>query len=520
MKCEFAFALLFSLHLGTSVQNLGAQPSFAKQNPTLAATPEICLNQAQVRASFQKDPQNSVMRSAWGRVLVCLNRIDEALALHREAISQNPNNPSSYQDLADVLVRQNQLDAALAAFRKAFSLMGHSPEQQQSLAYEALGNKLVALDKLDEALNAYQEVVTPNPMSSGAIDTRKQASSYRKLGTVLVQLHRTQAALTAFRKAVALDPVKAQATASVLESQAYLELANALRQQADFDSAKVAFKAALELEPVNAEIYYALGEIYLTLKQPEEAISNYRALLKQNPQDVRALLQLGEIFTQQNQLSEAMILFRQVIALHPLDYEATAQNGLGMILIKQNKPTEAIAAFRKAVQLHPGYADAFSNLGDALVQNHQPNAALAAYQPFLNLYKDAEVYNYFGDFLSKHKALASKAIGAYRKAIALDANFTPAYIGLGKVLTQQQQFEAAIKVYQTVINIIPSAKAYHGLALALIGQNKLDEAIAALKQAIDADFDNVTEARQTLQQVEALKKASLRKKQLQSLGSD
>jgi tetratricopeptide (TPR) repeat protein len=137
--------------------------------------------------------------------------------------------------------------------------------------------------------------------------------------------------------------------------------------------------------------------------------------------------------------------------------------------MKQNKPTEAISAFRKAVQLHPGYAEAFRNLGDALVGQNQPDAAIAAYQPFLNLYKSADVYNDFGNFLSSHKALAPRAAVVYRKAIALNSNFTPAYIGLGKVLTQQQQFDAAIKTYQTVIDIIPSAKAYTGLALALMG---------------------------------------------------
>jgi Flp pilus assembly protein TadD len=77
----------------------------------------------------------------------------------------------------------------------------------------------------------------------------------------------------------------------------------------------------------------------------------------------------------------------------------------------------------------------------------------------------------------------SEAIAAYRKALALDANYGPALLGLGGVLIRSKQAEDGLATLAKAAQLVNSPAAYNSLGVAhmMLGQPR--EALASLEQA-------------------------------------
>jgi len=73
--------------------------------------------QAKVLASaVQLDPKNAGALSAYGMVLVRLNRASEALPLFRKVTELDPISPGAHLNLGIALADQNLLDGAVEEF--------------------------------------------------------------------------------------------------------------------------------------------------------------------------------------------------------------------------------------------------------------------------------------------------------------------------------------------------------------------------------------------------------------------
>ena len=81
----------------------------------------------------------------------------------------------------------------------------------------------------------------------------------------------------------------------------------------------------------------------------------------------------------------------------------------------------------------------------------------------------------------------SEAEAIWRQIIQRDPQNAPAYNNLGIALYGQKKLDEAIAAYRTAIEIQPSATRYNNLGAALSDQKKLDEAIAAYRTAIKLD---------------------------------
>src|SRR5207237_3133724 len=71
------------------------------------------------------------------------------------------------------------------------------------------------------------------------------------------------------------------------------------------DSAIMAYRRVLELDPNNLEAAFALMEIYLNLRKPEEAIGVLEAAVENNPEEPLAYYNLISTYEKTKRFAEA-----------------------------------------------------------------------------------------------------------------------------------------------------------------------------------------------------------------------
>jgi tetratricopeptide (TPR) repeat protein len=96
------------------------------------------------------------------------------------------------------------------------------------------------------------------------------------------------------------------------------------------------FQLILKSDPQNTLARFHLGECYVRLKQPQDALSEWTAALKFDPQYAPAAGAIGEYWIEQGDYAKARLRFEQVVALTPGSYSghfqlAVADEHLGLL---------------------------------------------------------------------------------------------------------------------------------------------------------------------------------------------
>jgi Flp pilus assembly protein TadD len=214
------------------------------------------------------------------------------------------------------------------------------------------------------------------------------------------------------------------------------------------------------------------------------------AALKRLAQEPGTLIQppahlvvLATALHQANEKAVAVDLLRQAQEAHPADWWLIT--GLATVL----GPTQDGLGFWRAAQvrapLSPGI---WNSLGVALRAGHQLREAEHAFRKAIALKADyADAYNNLGVALKAQGDLPA-AEKAYRKAIELKPNSPAAWKNLGNLLLANKKPSEAESACRKAIDLKPDyADAYFALGIALHQQGKLPEAEKAYHQAIDCN---------------------------------
>ena len=101
-----------------------------------------------------------------------------------------------------------------------------------------------------------------------------------------------------------------------LGAEAYHHFTNAViyEQEGLFDDAVSSYEEALAYEPMSYDIRMALGELFMRLKRPEDALST---LLPLADKQMTTYVLIGESYRQLGQALQAKSAYRQALALDP-----------------------------------------------------------------------------------------------------------------------------------------------------------------------------------------------------------
>ncbi|KGF71909.1 hypothetical protein DO97_14515 [Neosynechococcus sphagnicola sy1] len=264
-----------------------------------------------------------------------------------------------------------------------------------------------------------------------------------------------------------------------------------------YPQAATAYIEALRIDPSSAVVYYKLGELSLKQNRWEEAIQYFNQAIELQPDLYWAKFGVGQVLAEQGHLDQAIETFRRVVELQP--NFLFAHYHLALCLSNLGLIDEAYQAFQKTIEIDPRFYWAYFSLGSMLERFGHNEEAIATYQKGLEQEpKNSLAHHQLGDLWLK-LGRWNDAVTSYLQAINLDSKYVWSHHNLGVALGHLDRWNEALLCHQKVAELkpdfwqIPSTKldfmVQYQLGLVLMIQQKLDESVLYLKQAISIKPD-------------------------------
>ncbi|MES0808851.1 tetratricopeptide repeat protein [Roseibium sp. SCPC15] len=227
------------------------------------------------------------------------------------------------------------------------------------------------------------------------------------------------------------------------------EEAISLEGSGDLDNALVCYLKALELAPQDTEIAYRTATALLQAGYLEEAQSQLRRVVFAEPENLKARASLGNCQLLMNDFENAQQNFDEVLSASADNLNALY--GLASVFMKLGEPKKAAVPAKRLFELLPESPEVLTLFADTHANGTQISAAVAA----------------------------------YRRALKIQPEFTPALLGLANLLLLRKRFDEVIELTIRANQLAPTDPwSLEILADALSGKGQLEDAFEAADAAL------------------------------------
>lgn len=461
-------------------------------------------------------------------------KLDSAKVYYEKALRLEPNNAPALNNMGWLLREYRQFDQALVSFKKCLSI-----DSTFFNAYNGVSRVFTDMKKFDSARIYYQKalrnypdkLITANYLGQfyqqlNLVDSARayfiQAAVYDpsydapfiNLGKLYTQTKNYDSAKYYYNKAIDLNR---------RNFRGYNLLGSMFYEMKDFDSAFYYYRKGLELNPDNSIVMNNIGLAYYGIDRLDSAASYFRRVINVSPENPYAVNNLGLVFFKMKKLDSAMTYYSKALELKA-DLES-ALNNLGLVLTEKKDYDGAKYYFRSVIEAHPENTQALSNLEYVFKQTNQFDSAIYFYIKSIDqgvsgsyifntlgrLYFESEkfdsaalwyniaIQNEPGNAVSYNNLGAvfanlqhyDSAVVMYKKALGLDPGYYGAGLRLGLVYHSMKLYDSAIVYFKKAILINPKNNlGFYYLALSLAMNNKPEEALQYLQQALEKGYDS------------------------------
>lgn len=248
--------------------------------------------------------------------------------------------------------------------------------------------------------------------------------------------------------------------------------------------AQSALKALCDLNPGDAEQWYFLGIVHAQHGAVADAISCQRRAVELRGNYALAHLALAYGLHQQGDHGSALTAAERAIDHEPNFLEAWYLHGI--LLDQFNRAQDAVKSYTRCLAIDPNFAPAHYQVGGSLIKCGRANEAVAALRRALELQPDvAMIHNGLG-FAYLETGDHAAAISCFQQALCLQPSNPGLYLNMGMAQQAARAFRAAADYFRKALALSPyEPSACLGLADCLFAQNKVEEAITGLKDALE-----------------------------------
>lgn len=278
---------------------------------------------------------------AWlnkGVTLRGLERFDQALECFDRALQLDEHSVKPRINRVVTLQSMGSIDDqdALSQLKAACDLAPQSED-----AWNALGNQLRNMAKMEEALAAFDRAIEVAPHFAPAHANR---------ASVLSDLRKYDQALLSFERALHLDPQLAEVYSNRVPSLLKLGLLQEALESAE---------TATTFRPHLAEAHSMRAVALMNLNQTDAVLESFSKAIECNPSLADIFINRALFFKRMGQFDKALEDARHSIELKPT--KPDAYNNLALIYEDVLEFDKALSTFDEAIQLDATFADAHFN---------------------------------------------------------------------------------------------------------------------------------------------------------------
>ena len=410
--------------------------------------------QYSVAAANQNLPDEASRLIAEGDLWRQQDRVDVALSFYETAAAQQPSDYNLFL-LESAYREAGQFDKAEALLAELRQL---HPFSAEVLVVEA--SLLAAQDKIDEAASRYRQAIWLQDFLA-----EESTATHLALAQLLLSANRLEDARQELELVLVMQP---------FNPAAHRTQGDLYQQQEQYEQAALAYERAFQLDPTQIDTYIALNnQLQQHGGQPAGITTLLQETIEANPDEALLFLALGDQLQSSGDPAGAIDAFQA--ALDRLDlYGNTQTRGpsrpnaesrafvyarLARVYEDQREIEPALNYYRAAVAAAPDTPWTHVLLGDALRRDNDGKAAETA----------------------------------YLQAIASDAGYVDAYVGLGELYIDTGRYDEASELLQMALSeAADSTDPYMRLADLEQRRGRYDDALVWLRQAAEVAMNSRT----------------------------
>ena len=395
--------------------------------------------------------------------LVNSTKYAAAIEIVQAFLQSHPNASAAHELLGAAQILNGQADQGLKHLQDAVRL-----NPGQSTAMTKIGDVYLAKGDSGKAKEQFLKAVETDPENSRA---------HQRLGILFEKEGRVDLAIAHYEKGLAGTPV------------GYIgikvNLGGLYNQMHRFDKAIALLGTLITEDNKNATGHFVLGNAYLGVKKPEQALHQYELVAKLEPQAERAPLALGMVYREQQNYPASLKELEKVVTMKPswptgfyqmgetflamgqydkaLESYAQAQKlsdspilinkRIGTVYLKQQKYAEAIAVFKKVLATTHAGMESYDQLASAYQASQQADLAEKTYRSMVeNFPKETFPLYRLGIFYGSLRKY-DRAITELKKAEALSPDDAAVMKALSIAYSRQGQHALALQFARKFVKL-------------------------------------------------------------------
>ncbi len=427
-----------------------------------------------------------------------IKSFDTSIDFYKKALEINPQLYEVHTTLGDIYKQKGDFNEAEEEYEKALEALkrevktADGPEKdlrqpiapgeesetadiknKMAHAYTGLALLHIKREKIDEAVNVYQDAVESNPDLTNIYSDIARAMKKKNMRDGLEKL--------------LILAIEAESD----KAKYYENLGRDFNLLKIYDGAIESYKKALTCEDKKASTYKGLAISYIDRKEPGEAIDVYRDAVKDDTGYASIFRDIAWTIKKRGMERELETFYKTAFEI---DLEkAVNYEKLGTAFISLKEYERAIESYIKALTYKDKNASAYKGLAIAYIYKQEPGKAVEVFQDAVTASHDfANIYRDISREMKKRKwRVGLEAL--LKIAFKVNSDKAKYYENLGRDFNHLKLYNRAIDSYKKALACgDKNASTYKGLAIAYIDIKKPGKAIDVYRDAVKENTDYVS----------------------------